>query len=103
MLWEGLHDKPREEETAALSAASLLMQGVATSIDALSVGFTIAGRPLLQALVCSLIIAAVTFILCWAGVHLGRKAGRFLSGRSMMLGGVILIAVGIEIWASSIF
>ena len=101
MVWEGFHDDP-EKEAAALGAASLLMQGVATSIDALSVGFTIAEYSLALALLASGIIATVTFAICLCGVHLGRKVGTLFSGKAMVLGGVILIVVGVEIWMKSV-
>ena len=77
------------------------MQGVATSIDALSVGFTIAEYDWLMALVCSLIIAAVTLCICLGGLVLGRKFGMRLAGRAQILGGSILIFIGLEIFISS--
>ena len=87
--------------TATLTLGALLIQDVATSIDALSVGFTIAEYGFLQALVCALIIAAVTWVICLAGLFIGRKAGTRLSWRAGILGGVILIAIGIEILVKS--
>ena len=95
-----------EEKTAGaagLSFAALMMQGVATSIDALSVGFTTASYDRLQALVSSLIIGAVTLVICLAGLRIGRKLGDLLSGRASILGGVILIAIGLEIWIKGVF
>ena len=91
------------EETAELSAGALFMQGVATSIDALSVGFTISEYGWLMALVCSLIVAAVTFFICEAGLSLGKKFGTKLSGKASILGGVILIGIGLEIFISGVF
>ena len=91
------------EETAELSAGALFMQGVATSIDALSVGFTISEYGWLMALVCSLIVATVTFFLCEAGLSLGKKFGTKLSGKASILGGVILIGIGLEIFISGVF
>ena len=82
-------------------ALALLVQGVATSIDALSVGFTIAEYDWLMALVCSLIIAAVTLCICLGGLVLGRKFGMRLAGRAQILGGAILIFIGLEIFISS--
>ena len=73
----------------------------ATSIDALSVGFTIAEYDWLMALVCSLIIAAVTLCICLGGLVLGRKFGMRLAGRAQILGGAILIFIGLEIFISS--
>ena len=91
------------EEAAALSAGALFMQGVATSIDALSVGFTIAEYGWLMALAASGIIAFVTFFLCMAGLRIGKKFGTRLSGKASVLGGVILIGIGLEIFISGVF
>ncbi len=104
MLVEGIFDK--EENVcgkAAVGVAALMMQGVATSIDALSVGFTIAEYNWLQALVCSLVIAAATFVICVGGVLIGRKAGMKLAGKAGILGGAILIAIGMKIFIEGVF
>lgn len=102
MLLEGIKGE-EAEEAAELSAGALFMQGVATSIDALSVGFTISEYGWLMALVCSLIVAAVTFFICEAGLSLGKKFGTKLSGKASILGGVILIGIGLEIFISGVF
>ena len=102
MLMEGIKGE-EAEETAELSAGALFMQGVATSIDALSVGFTISEYGWLMALVCSLIVATVTFFICEAGLSLGKKFGTKLSGKASILGGVILIGIGLEIFISGVF
>ena len=102
MLLDGIRGE-EAEEAAELSAGALLMQGVATSIDALSVGFTIAEYGWLMALVCALIIAAVTFVICAAGLAIGKKFGTKLSGKASILGGVILIAIGLEIFITGVF
>lgn len=109
MLYEAYGDWKKEKagETKAVqhgpvSFGTLMLQGVATSIDALSVGFTIAEYGVLEALLACLIIAVVTFILCYAGLFLGRKIGTRLSWRASILGGIILIAIGIEIFATGI-
>ncbi len=75
-----------------------MMQGIATSIDALSVGFTTAGYGLVMAVVCSLIVAVVTFVICETGLCLGKTLGTKLSGKADVLGGVILIGIGIVSW-----
>ena len=102
MLLEGLKGE-EAEEADELSAGALFMQGVATSIDALSVGFTISEYGWLMALVCSLIVATVTFFICEAGLSLGKKFGTKLSGKASILGGVILIGIGLEIFISGVF
>ena len=96
MILEGLEERKADEEELAAQDRSasdkdLLIQGIATSIDALSVGFTI------------LIIAAVTFVICVGGLLIGRKAGTRLSWKASILGGCILIAIGIEIFVKGIF
>lgn len=87
---------PNSEE-CVLSATTLLLQGIATSIDALSVGFAIAEYDFFAALVSALIIAAVTFSLCFCGLKIGKKIGEHFSARAQVLGGSILILIGIEI------
>jgi len=95
------------EETSAdntkLTFWALMMQGVATSIDALSVGFTTAAYNSMQALVSSLIIGAVTLCICLAGLRIGRRLGELLAGRASILGGLILIGIGLEIWVKGAF
>ena len=81
--------------------SALLVQGIATSIDALSVGFTIADHSLLEALVAVLIIGAVTFATCVFGVNLGKRFGTALAGKSSVFGGAILIFIGLEIFITS--
>ena len=101
MLVEGIHGGEDDSAAPRLGLGALLVQGVATSIDALSVGFTIAEYDWLMALVCSLIIAAVTLCICLGGLVLGRKFGMRLAGRAQILGGAILIFIGLEIFISS--
>ena len=98
-------DKAAESKagTSRLSVGDLLVQGVATSIDALSVGFTIAAYSAAEAVMSSVIIGVVTLVICMAGLYLGRSIGTRLSGKASILGGVILIAIGIEIWARGLF
>ena len=100
MLYEGLREA--EEEPSVLGHGTLLVQGVATSIDALSVGFTIAEDPAPKALVSALIIAAVTFAICLGGLTLGKRFGTRLAGRASVFGGLILIAIGLEIFLKGI-
>ena len=102
MLIEGIRGAEDDEQTG-VGAFALFIQGVATSIDALSVGFTIADYDLIMALVCSIIIAIVTFFICITGVKIGKTFGTRLASKSQLLGGVILIAIGLEIFIKGIF
>lgn len=103
MLYEGIKGEDACEDAPGVGLGALLVQGVATSIDALSVGFTIADYDLLSAMVAALIIAAVTFAVCMAGLFIGRKAGTKLAGKAGILGGAILIFIGLEIFITSFF
>ena len=106
MLWEVFHEDNEEcsaGDKTKLNLSVLLIQGIATSIDALSVGFTIADYGLLMALCAGLIIAAVTFVICMSGLIIGKKAGNQLSSKATVLGGIILIGIGIEIFVKGVF
>lgn len=110
MLWEGLHGEECEDSesgesgechcVAKLTLGALLVQGVATSIDALSVGFTIANHTAIMAVVCALLIAAVTFVICMGGLYIGKKFGTRLANKASVLGGAILIGIGFWIFFS---
>ncbi|MCD7803882.1 MAG: manganese efflux pump MntP family protein [Oscillospiraceae bacterium] len=102
MIAEGTKKGEDEEENTGLGVGALLIQGIATSIDALSVGFTIADYNWVMALVASLIIAVVTFIICMIGLVIGKKFGTKLSNKAQILGGVILIAIGLEIFITGL-
>ena len=108
MLYEGIkeykcHEDGGEEYPVPkkLGITALMVQGLATSIDALSVGFTISEYNTLQAVVCALLIAVVTFGICTAGIYLGKKFGTALAGKSAIFGGSILIFIGLEIFITS--
>ena len=102
MLLEGLRGGDTEHADVDLKPGALLMQGVATSIDALSVGFTIAEYHIAQALAAGIMIGGVTFVICSCGLSIGQRFGTRLSGKASILGGVILIGIGIEIFITGI-
>ncbi|MCD7881725.1 MAG: manganese efflux pump MntP family protein [Clostridiales bacterium] len=102
MLLDGIHSKGDTEHEVKLGFGALIVQGISTSIDALSVGFTIADYNWLMALVAALIIAVVTFVICMAGLAIGKRFGTKLAGKAQILGGVILIAIGLEIFITGI-
>lgn len=105
MVLEGIRNKEEkaEESESGLGFKLLMVQGVATSIDALSVGFTISEYGFFMAIVSALIIAAVTFVICMAGIMIGKKFGTKLANKASVLGGVILIIIGLEIFITGVF
>ena len=103
MLFEAIRGKDEKKEKKELSHGALIVQGIATSIDALSVGFAIAEYDTFMACVCAAIIAVVTFIICIPGLVLGKRFGTMMSQKAGILGGIILIFIGIEIFVTSFF
>lgn len=102
MIIDGVNHKCGDEEVSGKITFGLLMvQGIATSIDALSVGFVIAEYSALEAIVSAIIIAALTFVICLAGVKIGNIVGCRFAGKASIFGGVILVIIGLEILISS--
>ncbi len=97
------NSKEKSKEALTLGFMTLMLQGIATSIDALSVGFTISDYGFKMALICSGIIAVVTFIICIIGLCIGIHFGSKLSKKAAILGGSILIFIGLEIFIKGIF
>lgn len=110
MIIEGIKARKEKEEEgkkadapAKITWGALIVQGIATSIDALSVGFTISEYNVLQAFASSLIIGVVTLVICLIGLIFGKKIGNKISGVATIIGGAILIFIGIEIFVKGIF
>ena len=102
MIVEGIKNRDGAMETPAVGIGALMVQAVATSIDALSVGFTITDYNFTMALVASVIIGLVTYGICLIGIKIGKTAGTRLAGKASILGGIILIIIGIEIFLKGI-
>lgn len=101
MIYDGV-SKKEGDGVKSVGIGGLMVQAVATSIDALSVGFTIASYDLLPALLSCLIIGVVTFAICLAGIAVGKKFGTKLSDKASIFGGVILVIIGLEIFITGI-
>lgn len=98
MLLDGINGSEDDETADQLGFKMLFLQGVATSIDALSTGFTTSSYNAVEAFASSLIIAVVTFFICIAGIIIGKKFGTRLAGKAQILGGTILILIGLKIF-----
>ncbi len=104
MLIESIKGGEEEDDgTPAIGLSGLMVQGIATSIDALSVGFTISDYHFFEATLSCLLIGVVTFFICYAGLGIGKKAGTKLADKAGILGGSILIFIGLEIFITSFF
>ena len=103
MLLEGIKNQESETEKSGLGFGALIVQGIATSIDALSVGCTISEYGFFMALVSAFIIALVTFGICFSGLIIGKKFGTKIAGKASILGSGILIFIGLEIFVTGVF
>lgn len=103
MLIEGINSNEEESHENRVGIGALIVQGIATSIDALSVGFTISNYDFTMAITSALIIAIVTFVICMAGLEIGKTFGTKLSNKANILGGSILILIGFEIFITGFF
>lgn len=95
-------EEAQGKQEACLGFGTLMVQGIATSIDALSVGFTISDYGTMMAAVCSFLIAVTTFVLCMAGLKFGKKFGEHLADKATIFGGLLLIAIGVEIFVKGV-
>ena len=100
MIVEAVKNKDKEGAAGILTVRLLIVQGIATSIDALSTGFAIAEYGILEALLCAGIISVVTFAICMIGIFIGKKVGDRFSTKAQIFGGIILIGIGLEIFIS---
>lgn len=104
MIYDSVKCHGEEERTVPyLGFGALTVQAIATSIDALTAGLAFADYDLLQALTSAAIIALITFILCITGVLIGKRSGACLCSKAGLIGGVILIAIGLEIFITGLF
>ena len=96
MIKEGINCDCEDGCCNRLSIGILLMQGVATSIDALSVGLKLSEYDMAGALGSSAIIGAVTYLICLGGMFIGKKIGNILSNKAQIFGGAILCIMAIK-------
>ena len=96
MIKESVQSEEEKKEVKRLSFAVLMMQGIATSIDALAVGITFAflNYPIVE---CMSIIGCTTFIISFIGVYIGKIFGSKYEHKAEIAGGIILIVIGLKI------
>lgn len=103
MIISACRGKEEEQQMKRLTRSGLIVQGIATSIDALSVGFVIAGYDLLHVLIAASIIAVVTYVICRLFLIVGKKVGMKHMKIAGIIGGIILIVIGLEIFIKGVF
>ncbi len=106
MLVDALKDFHGAEENGCpvnvFTTKNLVMQGIATSIDALAAGISFAVLELNIGLSASL-IGIITFFCCFLGVEIGKKCGSLLGTNARLIGGCILILTGVKIFFENQF
>ena len=103
MLADTIKDNNQSEKLGKLTFSIIILQAIATSIDALSVGVTFVGHSIQKMLFSTAIIGVITFILTFFGVKIGKKFGTLFGKDAQIVGGLMLILNGIEIYISSLF
>ena len=100
MIIETLREKEDdvviEEMDPPLDMKEMLMLAIATSIDALAVGLSLAAldRPIVES---AAIIGVVTFVISIIGVYIGKFFGNRYKKRAELTGGIILVLIGVKI------
>ncbi|MBS7631981.1 manganese efflux pump [Candidatus Bathyarchaeota archaeon] len=96
MIYDSVKGGSKATVARRLTLPLLLVLSLATSIDALAVGVTLA---FLRASITTplLFIGSITFLLSFLGVYLGRCFGKVLDNKAEVAGGLILIGIGIKI------
>jgi len=102
MIYASFRLKTIEQKPEPMTMPILLVLSVATSIDALAAGVTLPfiNIPVTAAVI---VIGAVTFVLSYIGVFIGKRIGHFFENKIELLGGVILIGLGLKILIRHLF
>lgn len=102
MIYEGCNHQEEESKTDPLCNKNLCGLGIATSIDALAIGISLA--VLKSAIIVeTLIIGIVTFLFSAFGVYFGNRFGSKVDLKLDFIGGFILIGIGLKILIEHIF
>ena len=105
---EEISDNPSKNEAGAdneksLSFGKLMIQAVATSIDALIVGVSFAALPDVNIWIAVSLIGVITFSLSLVGVFAGKKFGELLGSKAEVIGGLILVGIGVKVFIEHMF
>lgn len=103
MIYESFKIKQAQKKTEVLSMTMILVLAIATSIDALAVGFTFSFLLASSIATAMIIIGLITFCLSYAGFYIGKNFGHFFETSLEAIGGLILISIGTKILLSHLF
>jgi putative Mn2+ efflux pump MntP len=96
MIWEGFEKESDEEKADQTRGWPLLLLSIATSIDALAVGFSfsVLKNPILFP---ALIIGIICFVMTTVGMIFGKALAKIFGKKVEIFGGIVLIAIGVKI------
>lgn len=103
MIIEAVKKDEEDTESSCLTAKMLIMQGIATSIDALAVGVSFAALPHVNIAFAAGSICCITFAFSVVGVLIGKRFGTMLNNKAQLVGGLILVGIGIKIFVEHVF
>lgn len=95
LIFESFKNEDIKEKNDKLTISTLILQGVATSIDAVSCSFSMINLSMFEAVLEIIIIGIITVILSYIALNLGKEIGKKVEKYSQIIGGVILILIGI--------
>lgn len=96
MIYDALRDGQAISSPDPTRGIPLLMLSIATSIDALAVGLSLAFLKV-AIFYPSVVIGAVAFVMTWTGMAFGERLGRVFGKKVEIAGGLILLGIGIKI------
>jgi len=106
MISEAIKERRNSNDVCStkniFTAKNLILQGIATSIDALAAGVSFAVMNI-NIVSAAFLIGIITFVCCMLGVYIGRKFGFLLGVRARMIGGILLILIGLRIFVECQF
>lgn len=103
MVYESLDKNNTERMSNVYSWRNILAISIATSIDALMVGFSYALASTSNLFEGALIIGGVTFFFSMLGIRIGKNVGNRFGKRMELLGGIVLLAIGFKILLEHLF
>ncbi|MDO5564439.1 MAG: manganese efflux pump MntP family protein [Eubacteriales bacterium] len=95
--------KEEERVDSSFSFYNMFILAIATSIDALAIGISLAILPEINIYIAISIIGVVTFLFSFFGVFVGHKFGLKYNSIAQILGGIILIVIGIKVLIEHLF
>ena len=95
LITESFKTSEVQKSNIKLTIGTLIIQGIATSIDAVSCSFSMINLSMFEAIIEIVIIGIVTVLLSYIALNLGKEIGRKVEKYSQIIGGIILILIGI--------